>query len=137
MSKTLLITGEYLASLRACQTQRLRFTEMFPQGVVVTEELALAHAQDFDFSWAILVMLEEPHRKGARIKLEEAEDFYRATIRPCYHEHIADFSNKLAEKAFDRVTHAARENFNERIAVVFADAFIAQGGRDLLEDESL
>ena len=46
------ITPEMLKARGACESQYNLFVELFPDGVEITEELCVKHAQDFDLDWA-------------------------------------------------------------------------------------
>ena len=58
------ITKALLISKHACRGQVDLFAELFPEGVVITESICLAHATEFDWDWAAKKLLRPPARKA-------------------------------------------------------------------------
>jgi len=133
---TLTITEGYLDHLYACPAQLRKFVSLFPEGVTVTEELAVKHAEDFEWTWAIYTLLMGEHKTEAKEALEAAEAHYRRTVKPTYEAYVADLNNLVKRANYDRLAEAAHKNLHVELAVVFAHYFIKQGGRPLLMGES-
>jgi len=72
------ITINHLEQADACQGQKDLFTDLFPDGVEVTEEVCREHSQVFDWEWAVWKLLTEE---------QQAE--YRAVQQPVYAEYLA------------------------------------------------
>lgn len=134
--KTLKITYKFLVSLDACETYLETFDKIFPYGVVVTEELAVRHAEDFDWEWAITRLLEgESYSRALRMmesQVRELEDAV-AVARDTW-----DHTNHSTEAS--RIYFAERTRAESSCAIeyarIFARHFIEQNGRELLSDES-
>ena len=58
------ITKALLIRKHACRGQVDLFAELFPEGVVITESICLAHATEFDWDWAARKLLRPPARKA-------------------------------------------------------------------------
>ena len=54
------ITLVQLRKKRACASQLAKFESLFGDSVVVTRELCIRHAADFDFDWAAEHLLSAP-----------------------------------------------------------------------------
>ena len=105
------ITKALLISKHACRGQVDLFAELFPEGVVITESICLAHATEFDWDWAARKLLRPPAR--------EACDEAMAPARKARDEAYA-----LAREA--RVL--AWKTCDEACALAFARA--AEGGAE-------
>jgi hypothetical protein len=49
---TMMVTYRMLVSKGACVAQRDKFCQLYPNGVIITRELCVKHATDFDWNWA-------------------------------------------------------------------------------------
>ena len=92
------ITKTLLKRKGACRIQLALFASYYPKGVVVTRELCLKHAHEFNWSWAAYNLLSAPARKA----------FEEATAP--------------AREACDEVTALALKAYDEATALAFADA---------------
>jgi hypothetical protein len=135
--KTLKITREYLEHHLACVEQLECFEESFPDGVILTVELALQHAQTFDWAWAIENLLEGDVQYTA---LHQEYEVFRRRDEAC--NAINEAYNMQEQHTPEEVKArlaAIQETKHERqrqLASVFASAFILQGGRELMEGEA-
>ena len=115
----MLITKELLEKHGACKNQLDKFVELFPDGVVPTRELCLAHAQTFNFTWAHY-LLSPPARKAydeAIAPARKARDEAIAPVRKAYNEALVS-----AWKAYDEAVAPAWKAYNEAIAAAWFDA---------------
>lgn len=136
--RTLMITADYLRERGACPQQLAKFVSLFPHGVTVSKDLALKHAEDFEWNWAIYTLLEPgDDREKAKQAIDIAEDLYRDTVQPAYQGYIKNWNDGIRRTAYERVRDAARKNLAEELATVFSHYFIKQNGRAVMEDEQL
>lgn len=118
-----MITYDLLLTEGACYEERAAFDELFPEGVEVTEELVVRHAQVFDWEWAIKHLLDD----SRSVQAQE-----RALAQRRY-DALAQVSSQPA--ALKSAYEKAWAEYNLAAARLFATSFIAQGGRELLPDE--
>ena len=114
------ITVERLRKLRACEYQVAKFAELFPDGVVVTKELCVKHAQDFDWHWAAVRLLSF-HALAAYDKaITPARADYEKVIAPAWVDYKKAVAPAWAryEKAaaparadYEKVIEPAREEY--------------------------
>ena len=109
------ITKALLISKHACRGQVDLFAELFPEGVVITESICLAHAAEFDWDWAARKLLRPPAWKAC----DEAVALARKACDEAY---------ALARKACDEACALAQKACNEACALAFARA--AEGGAE-------
>jgi len=79
------------------------------EGVEVTEELCVAHAQEFDWRWA-----------REQLLTEEQQAEYRAVQQPAY--AVYDAVEQSAWAAYEAVQQPAWDAYQEACAVAFARA---------------
>ena len=91
------ITKGLLEKHGACKNQLDKFVELFPDGVVPTRELCLAHAQTFDFTWAHYLL-----------------------PRPAWKAY--DEATAPARKAYEEAIGSASKAYNEAIVAAWFDA---------------
>ena len=103
------ITKELLVRKHACRGQVDLFAELFPEGVVITESICLAHATEFDWDWAARKLLQPPAREAC----VEACALARKTC---------DEACAPARKACDEAHALARKACDEACALAFARA---------------
>ena len=87
------VTVALLKRKGACATQAALFTELFPKGVEITEEVCVNVADKFNWSWAAEKLLSEP-----------ANAEYRRATAPAYEEYRR--ATALAYAAYQRVQAA-------------------------------
>ena len=109
------ITKALLIRKHACRGQVDLFAELFPEGVVITESICLAHATEFDWDWAAKKLLRPPARKAC----DEA-------MAPAWKACVEAY--ELARKACDEACAPAQKACNEACALAFARA--AEGGAE-------
>jgi hypothetical protein len=134
--RTLWITQQYLVSKGACNEQIDAFAEVFPEGIEVTEELAVQHAGRFDWIWAIANLLDYPQDDLAYA--EEVEAF---TVRQKAMLNLREREYPLRTEE-EREAHRAERlavytAYDEAAARIFAKHFIAQRGRACLDGEAV
>jgi hypothetical protein len=124
------ITHKMLVSRGACVAERNKFRELFPDGVTVTRELCIKHAQDFEWNWAVRELLgvaadavynlKECVANTIRSKaLVRAAAVYRSTIAS------AQINLRLVEAHASSIYDAA-ERTEKAFAVYFATTRTAQ-----------
>ena len=97
------ISAAQLRALGACLDQVERFHEIFGAGeVVVTRELCIHHAQEFDWTWAAMYLLTERGRAD-----------YEAKHAPLW----ADYEARRAPLDAD---------YNVKRALLWADCYILE-----------
>jgi hypothetical protein len=120
----------------ACESQRDKFKKLFGKSVMVTEELAIKHAQDFDWSWAAKYLLSEPARaEYERVRapalavynnvLTAAWAEYSRATEPAWAEYSRAIATALEE--YDKANATARAEYNKAMAPAFAKAYIGDG----------
>jgi hypothetical protein len=68
----------------ACVAQRDKFCELFPNGVTVTRDLCVQHAQDFHWNWAARNLLSDAAFDAYVEALAPAEAAYKAAVVEAY-----------------------------------------------------
>lgn len=133
---TLKITSAFLLNRDACEEYLSTFEKLFPEGVEVTEELAARHAEDFDWFWAIRVLLTTANWLKAK-KLFDAEDneLDDAIAAAKSRAEAAGWSPE-ATRVYYRERDDLDSAYEIECARIFARLFIEQGGRPLLESEA-
>ena len=87
------ISAAQLQALGACLDQVERFHEIFGAGeVVITRELCIHHAQEFDWSWAAMYLLTKRGRADYEAKHALLDADYEARRAPLN----ADYQAKRA-----------------------------------------
>ena len=121
------ITKALLISKHACRGQVDLFAELFPEGVVITESICLAHATEFDWDWAARKLLRPPARKAcveAMAPARKACDEAYALAWKAWDEAC----DELAWKVCAEARAFARKAWDEACALAFARA--AEGGAE-------
>lgn len=133
--KTLRITHAYLVELDVCDFYLNVFQRLFPTGVEVTLEEVIRHSANFDWSWAVRNILDPalPSGQGARLAAEKVYADYCNEIDRAY----VIYHNSCHQENYRLRTEAARKEYRNRTARIFAEAFLVQDGRELLRDETL
>src|ERR1700733_11541241 len=80
------VTAKLLCKKGACREQVSKFQELFPEGVVVTEELCVKHSAVFSWNWAAQNLLPAP-----------AEADYNKAMAPARAEYDKAMAPALAE----------------------------------------
>ena len=138
------ITKALLISKHACRGQVDLFAELFPEGVVITESICLAHATEFDWDWAARKLLRPPAREAcdeAMAPVRKARDEAYALAREAYalawkpYKDVCATARKacwearvLARTTCDEACVIARKACDEACALAFARA--AEGGAE-------
>jgi hypothetical protein len=86
------ITYELLVKKGACEEQRNKFRERFPEGVELTRELCVANASEFSIEWAAENFLNKKQRADYEAKRVPLDADYRAKRAPL----DADYRAKIA-----------------------------------------
>jgi hypothetical protein len=142
------ITTDTLRERRACAEQVELFASLFPDGVEVTEELCVKHAQDFGWDWASEYLLPrlaheaydeavrpayKAYNEAIRVAREAyieatrpAREAYDEAVRPAYKAY--DEAVRPAYKAYVEATRPARDAYIEAKARAFASAARMAGG---------
>ena len=120
------ITKALLIRKHACRGQVDLFAELFPEGVVITESICLAHAAEFDWDWAARKLLRPPAWKACDEACAPAwkacDEAYALARKTC------DEARVLARKTCDEAYALARKACDEACALAFARA--AEGGAE-------
>ena len=127
------ITKALLIRKHACRGQVDLFAELFPEGVVITESICLAHATEFDWDWAARKLLRPPARKAcveAMAPARKARDEAYALARKARDEAyaLAREAYALAWKPYKDACVIAQKACDEACALAFARA--AEGGAE-------
>ena len=93
------ITVEQLKKLKACQPQLDLFEKLGLDGVEITEELCVKHAQDFDWDWASERLLCRSALEEYKRVMGLAWEEYERVIGPAWGEY-----NLIRAKAFFAAT---------------------------------
>jgi hypothetical protein len=104
----MIVTPALLRKHGACHEQYTKFRTLFPKGVIVTKELCIAHASDFDFTWAAQHLF--PPAASAE---------YERVHAPAYAEYKRVRAAASAE--FERVRAAARAEYERVHAAASAE----------------
>jgi hypothetical protein len=92
------VSARILRCKRACTEQVEKFKELFGgDNVVITKELCVKHAQDFDWNWAAKKLLPESLRAEYEAKRAPLLAEYDAKIAPLLAEYDAKIAPLLAE----------------------------------------
>ena len=95
------VTVALLRKKGACSEQVTKFQELFPEGVMVTEELCVQHSEVFNWGWAVANLLPA----SARAEYDKA----MASARAEYNKAVASARagyNKAVASAFGRIAEA-------------------------------
>ena len=131
------ITKALLIRKHACRGQVDLFAELFPEGVVITESICLAHATEFDWDWAARKLLRPAARKACVEAMAPARKACDEACAPAW--EACDEAYALAWKAYKDVCVIARKacvearvlarkTCDEACALAFARA--AEGGAE-------
>jgi hypothetical protein len=103
----------------ACKPQRVKFKKLFGKKVIVTEELAIKHAQDFDWGWAANSLLSATawvKYKRVRAPAREEYDKANATAWAKYSKAKA-----TAWAKYDRSRAPVWAKYSRAIATAWAE----------------
>ena len=119
------ITVERLKRLRACKAQVARFAELFPDGVEVTEELCIQHAQDFDWRWGSRNLLSPLALAAYDNAVAPARaDYDNAVARAWARAHY-DNAVARAWADYEKAATQVRADYEKAGAVAFAKAAVS------------
>ena len=114
------ITKALLISKHACRGQVDLFAELFPEGVVITESICLAHAAEFDWDWAARKLLRPPAREACdeamALAWKACDEACAPAWKACWEARV------LARKTCDEAWAPARKACDEACALAFARA---------------
>ena len=122
------VTLKQLKRLKACKDQYDLFAALGLDGVKITEELCIKHAQDFDWDWAAHNLLRkphweayflttEPHREAYDLAVKSSRQAYDLAIKP--HREAYDLAVKPHREARDLAIKPHREALNLARAKAF------------------
>ena len=114
------ITKTLLKRKGACRIQLALFASYYPKGVVVTRELCLKHAHEFDWSWGANHLLSAPASKAYDEAMVPARKAFREAMVPARKAFRA--AMVPARKAYEEVMAPASKAYEEAMALAFADA---------------
>jgi hypothetical protein len=110
----MIITRKMLRQQHACPNQVARFQELFGDAVEVTVELAVKHAQDFNWDWAAWSLLSAAGYSAYNAAMAEVRRTYDAALAAA--ERAYDAALAAAERAYDAALAEARLAFEEALA---------------------
>ena len=93
------ITTTLLRRKRACQNQIELFISYFPEGVVITESICLAHATEFDWDWAARKLLRPPARKASDVAMAPARKACIEAMAPAWKAYVEAYALAFARAA--------------------------------------
>ena len=93
------ITKALLISKHACRGQVDLFAELFPEGVVITESICLAHATEFDWDWAARKLLRPPARKACVEAMAPARKACVESMAPAWKAYVEAYALAFARAA--------------------------------------
>ena len=105
----MIITLEMLRQKHACRDQVARFQELFGDAVEVTVELAVKHAQDFDWDWAARSLLSAAGYSAYIAARAEAKRTYDAATDEARLAY--DAARAAALRAYDAATAKSRRAY--------------------------
>jgi hypothetical protein len=106
-----LVTAQTLRSLGSCDTYVLRFRRLWPDGTVITPELCLAHAREFDWHWAAYNLLQAPANRMWESTSTERTRELNVELNRHYAEYDDAVGKLRREHNAGRVT---REQFRDK-----------------------
>ena len=111
----MIITRKMLRQQHACPNQVARFQELFGDAVEVTVDLAVKHAQDFDWDWAARSLLSAAGYSAYDAAMAEALRAYAAATdeaRLAYAAATAEAEHAYDAAAYDAATAEARRAYD-------------------------
>ena len=96
------ITATILRAKDACETQVRRFEALFPNGVEITSELCVLHADSFDWDWAAEYLLPLDKYADYRANVSALYDDYEAKCAPLRADYQAKLVPLLADYEANR-----------------------------------
>ncbi len=118
------LTSERLIELGACEEQIEKFDEIFPEGTDVTIELAVQHANTFNWNWAAEKLLTtQALQEYERINAQALQEYERVRV-PAWQEYRRVNAQALQE--YYRVRVPALQEYQRVNAQAFAETFISQ-----------
>ena len=93
------ITKALLICKHACRGQVDLFAELFPEGVVITESICLAHATEFDWDWAAKKLLRPPARKACDEAMAPARKACVEAMAPAWKAYVEAYALAFARAA--------------------------------------
>ena len=93
------ITKALLIRKHACRGQVDLFAELFPEGVVITESICLAHATEFDWDWAARKLLRPPARKACDEAMAPARKACVEVMAPAWKAYVEAYALAFARAA--------------------------------------
>jgi hypothetical protein len=144
------ITVSLLREHGACEEGIAKFQRIFPDGVIVTRELCIKHAQQFDWdlaarrlltptAWAqYLAATAEPLAQYEAAKATALAQ-YEAALAAARAQYLAAMASVLAQyhaaidaawSQYDAARAAPRAQYDAARATAFADAYITQESPD-------
>ena len=93
------ITKALLISKHACRGQVDLFAELFPEGVVITESICLAHATEFDWDWAAKKLLRPPAWKACDEAMAPARKACVEAMAPAWKAYVEAYALAFARAA--------------------------------------
>ena len=93
------ITKALLIHKHACRGQVDLFAELFPEGVVITESICLAHAAEFDWDWAARKLLQPPAREACDEAMAPARKACIEAMAPAWKAYVEAYALAFARAA--------------------------------------
>jgi hypothetical protein len=118
----MIITLEMLRQKHACRDQVARFQELFGAKVAVTVELAVKHAQDFNWDWAAWSLLSAAGYSAYIAAMAEALLAYAAATDEARLAYAA--ATDEARLAYAAALAESPRAYNAACARAFAEAAI-------------
>ena len=117
-----ILTLKRLKGAKACNEQVILFSTCFGKQVEVTEDLALAHASDFDWDWAARNLLDAPARaEYDKVRATAQAEYYKACAT-AWAEY--DKACAPARAEYDKVRATARAEYAKACAPAWARGYI-------------
>ena len=133
------VTLKQLKRLNACKDQYDLFASLGLDGVEITGELCIKHAQDFDWNWAAHNLLRKPYREAFDLATKPHWEVYFLATEPHWiayylateslwearalaiklHREARDLATKPHREAYDLATKPHLEALNLELAKAF------------------
>lgn len=127
------ITYTLLLYKGACREQRRLFALLFPEGVEITPELCVQHANDFDWTWAAENLLTKAayitftdQRWAARLAFDQCtdrigSDYYASLYAP----RMTQDQKEAAADKFNAEWDSAELDYARSLARAFGEAALS------------
>jgi len=104
------MTYKKLVAAGACKDQAILFKQLFPNGVQITAEICVEHADKFDFSWAARLLPDPQRCEYERVKTTARAEFRRIKLHAwaeCIRVKTTAHAIAISNAEYDRIKESA------------------------------